>query len=318
MTAIVTLTMNPALDKSTRTRFVVPEDKLRCETLTVEAGGGGVNVSRAIQKLGGESLLLHVSGGLNGQALQTILQQEQLHERCLPMAGETRESFTVLEEAGNHQYRFTMPGPELRQAEWQGVLDELTALDPAPDYLVASGSLPPGVPDDYYLRVAATLADKPTRVIVDTSGRALRSLTDDRNAPIYLIKPNLRELGELVGQELQHDSDIVEAARALRNRTQIEIIVVSLGAAGVLLVSEEIGAQLRSPTVPIVSKIGAGDSTVAGITLGLARELPLLDAVRFGVAAGAAAVMTPGTELCRREDTEQLFSQLQSEPVITR
>lgn len=318
MAPIVTLTMNPALDKSTSTHFVTPEDKLRCEALKVEAGGGGVNVSRAIQKLGGQSLLLHLSGGRNGQALQDILRAEQLNEQGLPVANETRESFTVLEEATTHQYRFTIPGPEVRQEEWQWVLAELAALDPVPDYLVASGSLPLGVPDDYYLRVAATLAGKPTRVIVDTSGAALRSLTDDRHAPIYLIKPNLRELGELVGQKLQHDTDIVDAALGLLSRTKIEVIVVSLGAAGVMLVSDEFNAQLRSPTVPIVSKIGAGDSTVAGITLGLSRGLNLLDAVRFGVAAGAAAVMTPGTELCRREDTEQLFNQLQNEPIITR
>jgi 6-phosphofructokinase 2 len=317
MTAIVTLTMNPALDKSTRTPYVVPEDKLRCEALTVEPGGGGINVSRAIQKLGGESLLLHLSGGLNGQALQNLLRKDHLNERRLPIESETRESFTVLEASSTRQYRFTMPGPTLRQHEWEQVLEAVVALNPAPDYLVASGSLPPSVPDDFYVRVAAVLADRPTRVVVDTSGRALHTLANS-GGPIFLIKPNLRELSELMGRDLRRDSEIVEAARGLLNRGRIEVIVVSLGAAGVLLVSKETTAQLRSPTVPIVSKIGAGDSTVAGITLGLARGLALLDAVRYGVAAGAAAVMTPGSELCRREDTEQLFLQLQSEPAIPR
>ena len=312
MTAILTLTMNPALDKSTRTRVVVPEHKLRCETPQTEPGGGGVNVSRAIQRLGGQSMLLHLAGGLNGSALQTLLRAEHLDEQCLPIEGETRESFTVLDDTSTYQYRFTMPGPEVTREEWEGVLAALTTLDPEPSHIVASGSLPPGVPTDFYVRVATSFADRPTRVIIDTSGPALQALTAAA-APVHLIKPNLRELSELVERELVHDQDVVEAARQLLARTGIEVVVVSLGAAGVVAVTKDMAVQVRSPTVPIISKIGAGDSAVGGITLGLARGWTLLDAVRHGVAAGAAAVMTAGTQLCTSTDTERLFRQLQGE-----
>ncbi len=312
MTAIVTLTMNPALDKGTRTKLVMAEHKLRCDALRTEPGGGGVNVSRAIHKLGGDSLLLHVSGGTNGQALQRLLRHEHLDQRCLAIEGETRESLTVFDEATTNQYRFLMPGPAVARGEWEGVLEELGRLDPAPGHLVASGSLPPGVPADFFVRVAARLADRPTRVIIDTSGPALHALTTG-DAPIHLVKPNLRELSQLVDRELGHDRDVIDAARDLLGRTRIEAIVVSLGAGGVVLVTDDVTAHVRSPTVPIASKIGAGDSTVGGITLGLARGMTLVDAVRYGVAAGAAAVMTPGTQLCGREDTEHLYAQLVAE-----
>ena len=314
---VVTLTMNPALDKSTSTHHVTPEDKLRCHTLRIDPGGGGLNVSRAIHQLGGSSLPLYMAGGLSGQMLQNRLQAEQLPEHRIPILGETRESFTVLEETTTHQYRFNLPGPTLTEAEWRSALDVVTSLTPRPTYVVASGSLPPGVPVDFYVQLAARVADWSARLIIDTSGAPMQAVVDEC-APVYMIKPNLGELATLIGRELLDDEDIVAAAHALLNRCAIEILVVSLGAGGALLIANQETTFLRAPTVPIRSKIGAGDSTLAGITLGLVRGLPLLEAIRFGVAAGAAAVMTPGTELCRRDDTERLFAQMQRDILLSR
>ena len=316
MSAIVTLTMNPALDKSTRTPYVTAEDKLRCATLTVEPGGGGVNVSRAIHQLGGDSLLLYLGGGLNGQAFDLLLQARGLRAQRLPINGMTRESFTVFEESSTHQYRFNMPGPTLDEAEWRGVLATVAALEPMPTYLVASGSLPPGAPQDFYVQLAQTVAEWPTQVVVDTSGPALHALIRSQ-VPLFLIKPNLRELAALVGSELEGDEAIVSAARTVMAQSHITVMVVSLGGAGVLLVTRELAVHLRAPTVPIRSKIGAGDSSVAGIVLALARGLPLIEAVRFGVATGSATVMTPGTELCRRQDAERLYEQMRRDTVAT-
>lgn len=314
MPTIVTLTMNPALDKSTSTPTVAPEDKLRCAALRVEPGGGGINVSRAIHNLGGESLLFYAAGGMAGQAIENLLQAGGLQAQRFPIAGSTRESFTVLEESSRHQYRFNMPGPELAEAEWQGILEMMARL-PQPDYLVASGSLPPGVPDDFYARLAGRMAGAKTRVIVDTSGHALRTLVR-HPVPIYLVKPNLAELAELAGEALDDDEAIVQAARRIVDESGIQQIVVSLGAGGVIVVDDQRAARQSSPTVPIRSKIGAGDSTVAGIVLSLARGLSGADAIRFGVAAGAAAVMTAGSELCRRADAERLFMLMQREQLL--
>lgn len=309
---VVTLTLNPALDKSTSTQYVTPEDKLRCQALRLDPGGGGLNVSRAMYQLGGTSLPLYAAGGMNGQVLQRLLQEQGMKEHRIPIVGETRESFTVFEETTTRQYRFNLPGPTLSEAEWRSALDVVAGLDPHPDYVVASGSLPPGVPENFYVQLAERIAQWPARLIVDTSGAPLQRLVEEC-APVYMIKPNHGELAALVGRELEDDDDILAAAREMLGRCKIEILVVSLGAGGVLMITGNQATFVRAPTVPIRSKIGAGDSAVAGMTLGMVRGFSLLDSIRFGVAAGAAAVMTPGTGLCRREDAERLFAQMQRE-----
>jgi len=301
---IVTLTMNPTIDMSTGVNHVVAERKLRCKPLFREPGGGGVNVSRAIRRLGGESITLYPAGGAAGHMLRDLLDKEGLEHRPIPIEGLTRENLIVFEESSRRQFRFGMPGPGLNESEWKRCLEELTAISPKPDYLIASGSLPPGVPDDFYARVARLGAKLGARVIVDTSGEPLRLAA---HASVYLLKPNMRELRELTGEELRDERQQERVAKEIVDSGHAEVVVVSLGAAGSLMVSKDGCERLRAPIVPIESRVGAGDSMVAGIVLSLARDKPIREAVEFGVAAGAAAVMTPGTELCRREDVERLY-----------
>jgi 6-phosphofructokinase 2 len=304
---IATLTMNPAIDKSSAVTQVVAEWKLKCEPPEYEPGGGGINVSRAIQKLGGESAAFYAAGGLAGRMLSDLLDREGLLHRPMSIAGVTRENFTVLEKSTGRQYRFGMPGPTLNEAEWRRCLEEILPLLPKIDYLVASGALPPGVPLDFYGQLARLAREHNTRLVVDTSGEALRLAVEEG---VFLIKPNLREFAELMGRESVDGLEEERLARELVAAGRSEAVVVSLGAAGILAASAEGAERVRAPLVPIISKVGAGDSTVAGIVLALARGRSWREAVGFGVAAGAAAVMTPGTELCRREDAERLYKQL--------
>ena len=310
MKTIVTLTMNPAIDKSSSVEHVIAERKLYCKTPRFEPGGGGINVSRAIKKLGGESVAVYPSGGPTGEMLRYLFEQEGLDHRPIPHNGWTRENLVILEESTGQQYRFGMPGPHLSEGEWQQCLHELSAINSRLDFIVASGSLPPGVPEDFYARVVRIGKDIGAQVVVDTSGEALRLALSEG---VYLIKPNIREFRELIGAGMAEESEIKNMAMDIVRSGQSKAVVISLGAAGTLMVSQEGYEHIQPPTVPIVSKVGAGDSTVAGIVLSLARGNALRDAVRFGVAAGAAAVMTPGTELCRREDTERLYDQMTSE-----
>jgi 6-phosphofructokinase 2 len=307
MKTIVTLTMNPAIDKSSSVEHVIAERKLYCKTPRFEPGGGGINVTRAIKKLGGESVALYPSGGPTGEMLQFLFDQEGLTHRPVPVKGWSRENLVMLEESTGQQYRFGMPGPHLSESEWQRCLHELSAINSRLDFIVASGSLPPGTPEDFYARVARISKDIGAKVVVDTSGEALRLALSEG---VYLIKPNIREFRELAGQEMKGESEIENMAMEIVRGGQSKAVVISLGAAGILMVSREGHERIQPPTVPIVSKVGAGDSTVAGIVLSLARGNALRYAVRFGVAAGTAAVMTPGTELCRREDTERLYEQM--------
>jgi len=310
MKSILTLTMNPAIDKSTSVAQVIVERKLYCHPPRFEPGGGGVNVSRAIRKLGGATTAIFPCGGPSGEYLRELLQQEGLTCRPIPVAGWTRENLAVREEASGLQFRFGMPGAPLSDEEWRNCLIALAASSQKPHFIVASGSLPPGVTDDFFARVARIGKGLGAKVIVDTSGEPLRLALQEG---VYLIKPNLRELGELAGREVADESSQREIAMEMIHSGQCAVVALSLGAAGVLLATAAGCERLQTPLVPIKSKVGAGDSMVAGIVLSLARGEAVRDAVRFGVAAGAAAVMTPGSELCRREDTERLYGQLLDE-----
>jgi len=307
MKIIVTIALNPAIDKSSSVAHVVAERKLYCKPPRFEPGGGGVNVSRAIKKLGGESVLFYPTGGLTGERLQELLDREGLDHRPFPIEGLIRESLVVLQESTGQQYRFGMPGPEIQKEEWEPFLRELEAMEPSPDYVVASGSLPPGVPHDFYARVACAGKKRGAKAIIDVSGEALEAALQEG---VFLIKPNIREFRGLVDEEIKEESQIKAEAQKMVKSGRCEVLVISLGAAGALVVSEELDEHILPPTVPIVSKVGAGDSMVAGIVLSLARGNPLRESVLFGVAAGTAAVMTPGTELCRREDAERLFENM--------
>jgi 6-phosphofructokinase 2 len=309
MKRIITVTLNPAIDKSASVAHVVAERKLYCTQPRFEPGGGGVNVSRAISKLGGKSLLLYPAGGLTGKRIQELLDEDGIDHRPFPINGMTRESLVILEESTGRQYRFGMPGPKLRKKEWEKFLQELSGIEPPPDYVVASGSIPPGVPADFYARVARIGKEKGTKTIVDVSGNALKEALEEG---VYLIKPNVREFRELVGKNIKEESQIKAEAQKMVKNGRCELLVISLGAAGALAVSKAFTELIRPPTVSIISKVGAGDSMVAGITLSLARGKPLKESVLFGVAAGTAAVMTPGSELCRREDAERLFASMVS------
>ncbi|MCF6158254.1 MAG: 1-phosphofructokinase family hexose kinase [wastewater metagenome] len=307
MQTIVTVTINPTIDASCSVDYVVADRKLRGKSPHREPGGGGINVSRAIKKLGGESVAIYTSGGPIGQMLQALLDQENINHYPISIEEITRENFIVSEESTGRQFRFGMPGPTLRNTEWKRCLDVVSGIDPKPDYIVASGSLPPGVPHDFYARIARRAGEIGSRMIVDTSGEALRLASEEH---VYLLKPNRNELQYLVKEEIKNEQHMVLMAKKILERGYCEALIISLGEAGALFVSKDRYEFMRTPVVPKVSRVGAGDSMVAGMVLNLAKGNSVYDSVRFGIAAGTAAVMTPGTELCRREDTERLYSQM--------
>ena len=302
MRKVVTLTMNPALDVGTDIPSVAPEIKLRCAAPRFHPGGGGINVSRAIRFLGGESSAVYAAGGHIGAMLSQLLDADGIAHHPVPIAGITRENLVVYEESTSLQYRFTMPGPELAADEWIACLETLFELNP--DFIVASGSLPQGVPLEFYGEITRYARDYGIRVILDTAGDALNRTI---GKGVYLLKPNLRELELFAGEKIQGEAHIRAACRRLIAEGLAEVLVVSMGAAGAVLVTGAEYLHVHAPVTPIASKVGAGDSMVGGIVMGLAQGRDLADAVRLGVAAGSAAVMTPGTQLCRKEDAFRLY-----------
>lgn len=306
MAKIVTLTLNPALDKSASVEHVVPDKKLRCSKPTFEPGGGGINVAMVIHRLGGDVTACWTSGGHVGRFFGGFLDERGLPHQSIEIEATTRENFAVFENSSGQQFRFVLPGAPLTEDEIRSCLDWLDSIDPAPDYLVLSGSLPPDVDQGLYRRIAESMADK-CRVVIDTSGPALKKAVE---SSVYLIKPNISELEELAGETIDDDDQIHRVARSLIEAGKAEIVLTSLGSGGAILTTADEHHHLRAPTVKIRSKIGAGDSTVAGMVFALAEGKPVIEAARYGIAAGSAAVMSDGTELCSKEDTEKLYRKM--------
>ena len=303
MDKILTLTVNPAVDLTMTVDQVLPEHKLRAHDLQQDPGGGGLNVARVVRELGGRATAAWARGGTTGLLLEALLDREEIDHVPLPIAEPVRHDITVVEASTNAQYRFVLEGPRVAEAEAEAIARFTSAYEPAPRYLVLSGSLPPGVRDDYYAQLAAGVRSG-TRVVVDTSGPALAA---SRGQAVFLLKPNLRELSSLVRRDLETDAEILDAARALLEEMPAEVVLVSMGSRGALVVTRDAHELIVAPPVKPVSRVGAGDSTVGGIVTALARGDDLFDAARYGVAAGSAAVMAPGTQLCKREDVERLY-----------
>lgn len=303
---IVTLTMNPAIDMNSTVDNVMPEHKLRCSKPDFEPGGGGLNVSRAIRNLGGDSLALLPAGGPNGELLKQLLEDEEINFDAVPVKEHTRLNINIYENSSTKQYRFIMQGPELSENEWEQCLEKLNNLKIKPEYLIISGSLPPGVPEDFFKAAAKTGKEIESKVVIDSKKISLSSL---KECGIFMIKPNLREFQNITGEKFQDDNDLKAAALKIINDGKIEVIVISMGAGGALLITKDESLNFRSPAVPIKSKVGAGDSMTAGIIFSLSKGRSLKESVSYGVAAGAAAVMTPGTELCTKKDTERLYNE---------
>lgn len=301
---IVTITMNPAVDKTTEVDALLPEKKLRCAEARVEAGGGGINVSKAIKKLGGSSLAIFPSGGLNGKLLESFLSESGIDYKSIPIKGNTRESFTVDELRTHAQYRFVLPGPPLETEQIDAVFQILNSLNPVPTYIIASGSLPPGAPENFFQQLAATAKKLGARCIIDSSGKPLELAVHEG---VYLLKPNLSELCSLAGKASLELNQVDDAALEIINKGECEVMVVSLGPSGALLVTRDGYEHIPAPTVKKTTTVGAGDSMVAGMVYKLEQGAPIKEVVRFGVACGTAATMNRGTELFRTEDVDRLY-----------
>ena len=308
MASIVTITFSPCIDKSTAVPEMIPEKKLYCAVPKLEPGGGGINAARAIHQLGGDALAVFPSGGYTGKFFNQLLQQEGIPSLIIESKNETRENIVVFEESTGRQYRFGMPGTPLSEAEWEKCVKAVEYV-PRTNYIIASGSLPPGVPLNIYAQLAAIAKTKKAKFIVDTSGEALQHAV---NEGVYLLKPNLNELSFLAGQKIVQPDEIKNAAAAIIKKGKCEVVVVSMGAAGAMLVTGTLTKQFTPPPVNIKSTVGAGDSMLAGITFYLSMGKDITEAVRYGVACGTAATMNPGTELCHKADANRLYDQIKT------
>ncbi|MXN89915.1 hexose kinase [Flavobacterium sp. Sd200] len=304
---ILTITLNPTVDKSSTVENIKPEKKLRCSAPKYEPGGGGINVSRGLERLGVKSVALFFSGGRTGALLEELLDRENVAVKPISTKAETRENFIVVDTSHNDQYRFGMPGESITTEEAEELNKTINSLEPFPEIVVISGSLPEGIEPSFLRSLIKTLKAKGAKIIADTSGDALQEVV---NEGVYLLKPNLGELSALTGRKELDNESADEAAMELIGKGAAEIIVVSLGPQGAYLVSKDKCLHVPAPSVKKLSTVGAGDSMVAGMVSKLATNSPLQDVARMGVACGSAATMSTGTGLFTKENAERLYKWL--------
>jgi 6-phosphofructokinase 2 len=293
------------VDKSTRVDQLEPEAKLRCTEVVNEPGGGGINVSKALQKLETDSVALFPAGGHNGDMLCSLLRESSIQFYAIPTSVETRENWVVKEIYQNHQYRFTFPGRPIAETSLRLLMDKIQSFNA--EYIVASGSLPPGISHEFYGMIVEKANSMGAKCIVDTSGAALQSL---ENKKAFLIKPNRSELCKLIGIDKIEHKEVPEAAKKIIDKDFAEWIAVSMGADGAWLVSINEAFFCKAPQVVRKSTVGAGDSMVAGITYMFSKGASPEEAIRFGVCCGSAATMNEGTQLFKKEDVYLLYDKL--------
>lgn len=300
----MTLTMNPALDVSTETDHVAPGEKLRCGPTVLDPGGGGVNVSRVIHRLGGSTRAVYVAGGLTGDLYTKLLADEGVPPHRITIGGETRESFTVTEESTGKQYRFVLSGPRLTSTTIDVVMEALESLLQPGDWLVASGSLPPGVPEDFYGQLATRYSAQGVKVVVDTAPPWLAPAIA---GGVFVVKPSRHELEQFLGRDLPDLNAQVDGARDMISRAGVEWVALSLGREGAVLVSAEHAWHAVAPGVTPVSTVGAGDSFLAGLVQALSTGETPERALAYAVAAGSATAMSPATALCESQAVESVL-----------
>ncbi|MCA1408342.1 1-phosphofructokinase family hexose kinase [Ensifer sp. IC3342] len=309
--SVLAVALNPTIDVYSQVDRVRPTVKLRTRNERQRPGGGGVNVARVIAELGGEPELLILAGGATGAMLKDDLMGFPIHLHAVPTVGSTRIAFMVREGETGLEYRFVPEGPQVTPrelAEALGVVEKFRG-----DFVVASGSLPRNAPIDIYAEMGRMAARNGAKFILDCPGATLRSTLG--KAPVYLVKPSIEELETLAGRRLD-ESGVAQAASALVKDAAAEFVAVTMGREGALLAGSFGSLRIASKHVVAKSTVGAGDSFIGALVWFLTKGKSIEEAFRFGVAAGAAAVIASGTELCRREDVFKIYKGSEPSPGV--
>ncbi len=308
---IATITLNPCLDRIITVHGLMLDEANRWTKLSVSAGGKGIDVSRAIHEMGGNSTAYGFIGGTAGRTVEILLDEQGVPYNFTPIEQETRTNFIITDTRANRQTRIDAPGPRISKREFERFHLKIKRISPKPELITAGGSVPPGLPTNIYYDIIMEARELGVKAILDSDGHWL---AEGIKAKPYLIKPNVREAQGLLNTALATEKDIIEAAHGLVNQG-IEIVVISRGAGGLIAATRRETIIAIPPKVKVKSAVGAGDCTIAGLALSLRRGKSLPEACRMAVAMGTAAVLTPGNELCNRQDVESLMPQIEVYPV---
>lgn len=302
---VLTLTMNPTVDICWDVDHLADIGKNRARVRSVAGGGGGINVARGVARLGGRATAVHTAGREVGWRLNRLLDEEGIDHIAVDIDGETREALVLFESESRRSHHIVPPGPHLDDHEGRRCLDVLGQAIGASRYVVASGSLPGGLPDDFYTAVARLAKAAESRLVLDTSGPALRQALAEG---VFLLRCNRTEAADLLGRTVRSFDDALAVNEQLLTMGAAEVAITTIGDLGALCSTRHGHTELRAPSLPgeLLSDAGAGDSMVAALTVRLAAGDDPVSACALGVAVAAASVLTPGTELFDREMAESL------------
>lgn len=312
---IYTVTLNPALDKTVEIPSLVVDGVNRIASMRTDPGGKGINVSKVIQKLGGESIAVGILGGNTGSAVRSAVEAMKLKTSFLFIEGETRTNLKVIDPVNHTNTDLNEPGLTVSKEILDRLLEDLLSRIKEGDIVVISGSLPLGAPKDTYAVWVKACKEAGAKVLLDADGELLQK---GMEASPYLIKPNHHELSELVGKKLETPQGLEKAARRLMKEYGIKKIVISRGSAGALYITEDETIFAEGLSVPVKSTVGAGDSVVAALAISEEAGWSLEKTVRLSTACGAANVMCSGTQAAEYDVIRELMPQVvfrQTQPI---
>lgn len=290
---------------------LVKDDAIRVREIRRFPGGKGINVSRAVKELGGETVAFSVAGGCGGYMLKSLMADQGIFFQAIEAPQETRINVIVTDRSDRTQTRMSAEGPRMELKEADEFFKKILSCVPLPEWWVLGGSLPPGVPNDFYTRLITLLQKQGAKCVLDADDEPLRLGIQSKP---YLIKPNEYEMERLAGRQLASEASLVEAAMEIVE-DGIKMVVVTLGKKGALVVTRERIYQATSPQIEVKSKVGAGDSFLAGFVTGLSRNYSLEETLRFAMACGTAAVMNDGTAICKNVDVEKLLPEIKTREI---
>lgn len=302
---ILTITLNPSVDKNASVEGIEPEKKLRCTIPKYEPGGGGINVSRALKRLGTKAETFFISGGRTGDLLENLIKKEDIKIHPFKVSNETRKNFIIQDSTNGKQFRFGFPGETISEEDQKNILKSFDNI--SPKWVVISGSLPQYVSSDFLIEIIRKFKNKNSKIIVDTSGEALMKTVEEG---VFFIKPNIGELATLTNQKELDENSIQNSAREIIKNGKAEIVVVSMGGKGAFLFSETEKIFVNAPKVEVKSTVGAGDSMVAGMVSALSNNKNLTEILKLGIACGSATTMVDGTGLFNKSDVDHLLENL--------
>lgn len=308
---ILTITLNPAVDISYRLDRLAINTINRVDGVTKTAGGKGLNVARVLRLLDEEVAASGFLGGSLGEFISSEVEALGVHNYFIPISGETRNCIAIIH--ADKQTEILESGPTISDSEAQSFLAAFTDHIQRVKYVTISGSLPKGLPNDFYVQLLKLACHNQTPVLLDVNGPALSVVLDSQYKP-FLIKPNAEEFADVLGTKSVDKQQIITAIKSKRF-TDIPLVVVTLGKSGAIVKCKENVYDVNAPSIKTVNSVGSGDAVIAGFASGLSKGLEQEALIKYGLAMGVLNAMEVKTGHINPEKVDAMIDKMSVEKI---